>query len=99
MNVQTAVQFIATNRRPTSTAALVGIVETFPRELDSFIFANLLDAAIKPTTHSSELERPIEVTIEGNVPRHDEIDVFAVPHFHLDNAPLSDEGTIGPRHD
>jgi hypothetical protein len=98
MNVKSAMQFIATNQRPTSTAALIGIAETFPRELDSFVFANLFDAAIEPPTHSSELKGTVEVAIEGNVPRHDEIDIVAVPHFHLDDAPLSDEGVIGPRH-
>lgn len=72
---------------PAPTAARIVVVLAFPRELDRWLAVPLSRAIVNPSMDSPELELTHPLSAEFNESGHDEIDIFPVPEFHLQDAP------------
>jgi hypothetical protein len=93
------VQLSPLEHSPPSTTTRVIVVLSLPRELNALFTAAAVATTIEPPLHGAELEATKVILCKRDVPRHDEIDVLAIPTLHLDNPPRAEEGIRRATHD
>lgn len=98
MNVEPPGELAAATNCPASAAAGVIVVETLPRKFDSLFVARYFDPAIEPALHCSELKRTHPVRPKRDMPGNNQVDVFAVVLFHLNDSPGAHERILRLRH-
>lgn len=84
-------EFPVSKNSPSATERVIAIVLAFPGEFDRGHTAPFTEPTVKTALHRDELKLAHAFPIELDEGRNNKIQVFAIPEFHLGDAPAPNE--------
>ena len=76
---------------PSATDGRIGIVLTFPGELDRTHATSFTEPTVETALHRDELKLAHALSVELDEGWNNKVQVFAIPEFHLGDAPAPNE--------